>query len=66
MGHGKVCGNGFLEKLSNSSRNPGGILLDSRSPVRIGGGVKVLFNRVVSTYDFGDSYFQSTGFLRIS
>ena len=40
MGHGKICENGFLEKLSNSSRNPVGILLDSRSPVGIGGGVK--------------------------
>jgi hypothetical protein len=35
-----MCENACLEKLLKSSRNPVGILLDSRSPVGIGGGVK--------------------------
>ena len=34
-----MCENAFLENLLESSRNPVGILLDSRSPVGIGGGV---------------------------
>jgi hypothetical protein len=35
-----MCENAFLENLLKSSRNQVGILLDSRSLVGIGGGVK--------------------------